>query len=202
MISAIYTPSALRKTCWPGLLLNSWHWLQEGPFLLSTVTLPLPWMRLLYPSLLKPSALLFSSSFSADDCVSCVLKMKAITRKPLHVSLHLRHTLHFLLCCDHCLCSHPWFLIPFLLSRTLHCFSIHPFTCLPVCCICSVSHLYWLCLSAYRYTEMLPIFKNSHKKPSPTPHLSLATSLQKNYFGHKYSQSLSDPYDQVFSSLL
>lgn len=74
-------------------------------------------------TLLRPLAPHFSSSFSADDLVSCILKMKASRRK---------------LCMSPCICAHSAFpvvlwlspllplVLPLFFSRALHGFSAHP----------------------------------------------------------------------------
>lgn len=110
-----------------------------GSSVLPVVTLPLPLLTPL--RLLKPLAPHFLSSFSADDLVSCILKMKAIRRKLLHVSLHLcPYSLHFLLHYDLHLHSQSLFLF----SCLGHCIAsaIIPVSCQPGSCIFRVSHFY------------------------------------------------------------
>lgn len=137
--------------------LNSWPWIQEGPSCFPQ-SLPRPGMTALH--LLRPPAQIFSSSFSTDDLVSCVLKMKAIKRKPVHVSLHL------------CPCSaFPVLLWPLPQSAftpsLVKDFAL--LQCVPhlPACQCTESSVFTIAtglfLSAYSYGEILPIFKNNDK---------------------------------------
>lgn len=164
-----------------------------GPSLLPTVTLLLPQMTAVL-SLLTPVAPLFSS-FSADDLVSCILKMKAVRRKPLHVPVHLRpYSLHFPVCCDHCLCSSLCVLFPF--SCQGHCILQHhpisPPACQPACmlphqCVFPIPTDY-----SFQHIDVLkyrPSLKTA-TKTSPTPIFFHLLHSERVICSYQYSQSL------------
>lgn len=114
--------------------------------------------------------------FSADDLASCILKMKAIRRKPFHLFFHLIPTLSafaiVLWLCAPFFCPLFYLLLP---SRTLHCLSIHPrllpanelrHHCLPFL----LDHSYQ-CRDRLKY---LPSLKQTH-------HIFLQLPFSKSY---------------------
>lgn len=137
------------------------------------------------PQASSTSFLLFV--FSWWPCFLCS-KMKAIRRKTLHVSSHLRPYSAFPIVL--------WLLpllLPFLLSRTLHCFSLHPIR-LPASAL--KHQCFPFLLSAHRYAEILPILENDSKNLSPTPHFQLP--LSKSYWESPVLPISLDPLQSVF----